>query len=99
MDEKAAYDEIFNFLYDGSYLSDADKDQKRNIRKKAGKFILNDGALFYVGSTKGNSSPRRWVSDAEEQREIIAACHGDKFGGHFGRDKTRDNVCQLTSFT
>jgi hypothetical protein len=91
MNEKNAYDEIFNYICDGSYPSGAEKDQKRNLRKKAEKFVLKDGALFYVG--KSNSQPRRWVYGVEEQKQILTACHADKLAGHFGRDKTRDKVC------
>lgn len=91
MGEKDAYDEIFNYLCDGSYPSAIDKDKKRNLRKKAEKFVLKDGALFYVG--KRDSQPRRWVYSVDEQKQILAAWHHDKLAGHFGRDKTRDKVC------
>ena len=53
------------------------KDQKRNLRKKAQKFFLDDGALFFVANE--NSEPKRWVHDKKEQERILHACHsGDK---------------------
>ena len=31
--------------------------------------------------------------DAKRREEIIESLHSDKLSGHFGRDKTRQNVC------
>ena len=49
------------------------KDQKRNLRKKAQKFFLDDGALFFVANE--NSEPKRWVHDKKELERIVHACH------------------------
>ena len=38
------------------------------------------------------SGPRQWITEAEQQLKIIGACHADKLGGHFGRDKTREKI-------
>ena len=71
------------------YPKDRTKDQKRNLRKKAQKFFLDDGALFFVANE--NSEPKRWVHDKKELERILHACHSwDKLAVHFGLDKTRE---------
>jgi len=91
MAETKAYNEVFYYLRDNQYPDDFTKDQKRIIRRKAQNFVLDDGALFFVG--KKNSQPKRWVHNTDEQEKILKACHYDKLAGHFGRDKTREKVC------
>lgn len=49
MAETKAYNEVFNYLRDNEYPIDFSKDQKRNLRKKAIKYVLEDGALFFIG--------------------------------------------------
>ena len=90
MSEAKSYGEIFTFIRDNQYPDGFSKDQKRNLRKKASKFFLEDSVLFYAGQR--NSQPRRWIYDLEEQRRVLAACHSDNLAGHFGRDKTRNKV-------
>lgn len=87
-----AYNEVFNYLRDNEYPINFLKYQKRNLRKKALKFVLEDGALFFIGQRKGE--PKRWVHCQEEQQKIMKACHSEKLAGHFGRDKTREKVCK-----
>ena len=48
MAETKAYIEVFNYLRDNEYPIDFSKDQKRNLRKKALKYVLEDGALFVI---------------------------------------------------
>ena len=92
MAETQSYHEVFSYIRNGQYPEDIGKDKKRSLRRKAQKLVLNDGMLYYTGCKDGQ--PRRWVHDAEEQTRIITACHSDKLAGHFGRDKTRDKVCE-----
>ena len=91
MAETKAYDEVFHYLRDNGYLIDFSKVQKRNLRKKAQKFVLEDDALFLIGQKNGQ--PKRWVHSREEQQQILKACHSNKLAGHFGRDRTRGKVC------
>ena len=49
MAETKAYNEVFYYLRDNQYPDDFTKDQKRIIRRKAQNFVLDDGALFFVG--------------------------------------------------
>ena len=76
MAETTAYEEVFHYLRDNQYPDIFTKDQKRNLRKKAQKFVLENGVLFYIG--KDSSQPRRWVHNADEQKIFLAACHSDK---------------------
>ena len=92
MAETKAYNEVFHYLRNNEYSIDFLKYQKRNLRKKALKFVLEDGALFFIGQRKGE--PKRWVHCQEEQQKIMKACHSDKLAGHFGHDKTREKVCK-----
>ena len=57
------------------------KDQGRDLRRKAQKFVLEDGALFFIGQKNGQ--PERWVLSRDEQQQILKACHSDKLAGHF----------------
>ena len=47
--------------------------------------IIIDNELYYGGT-------RKWIADKTQQTSIIYACHSDKLGGHFGRDKTREKI-------
>lgn len=85
MAETKVYNKVFNYLLDNQYLIDFLKDRKRNLRNKALKFVLEDGALFFIGQKKGE--PKRWVHCQEEQQKKMKACHS-------GRDKTREKVCK-----
>ena len=76
MADTTAYEEDFHYLRDNQYPDIFTKDQKRNLRKKAQKFVLENGVLFYIG--KESSQPRRWVHNADEQKHFLAACHSDK---------------------
>lgn len=91
MAEAKAYNEVFNHLRDKEYPIYFSKDQKRNLRKKALKYVLEDGALFFIDQRKGE--PKRWVRCQDEQQKILKACHSDKLAAHFGRDKTREKLC------
>ena len=61
MAETKAYNEVFNYryLHDNEYSIYFSKDQKRNLHKKALKYVLEDGALFFIDQRKGE--PKRWV--------------------------------------
>jgi hypothetical protein len=90
MAELTAYEEVFHYLRDNKYPDSYNKDQKRNLRKRSQKFVLENGVLFYKGSN--SSELRRWVPNVDEQTKILTACHSDKLAGHFGRDKTKHKV-------
>lgn len=81
MAETKLYNQVFQYLRDNQYPEGWTKDQKRNLRKKAKTFFLDDGALFFVANE--NSEPKRWVHDKKEQERILHACHSwDKLVFH-----------------
>ena len=53
---------------------------------KQSEEVYQGWCLHYIAKDRH----RQWIRDADQQRKIIQACHADKLGGHFGRDKTRD---------
>ena len=82
------YQTIYDYLRFGRYQCGSSDNQKRATRNKAKKFTIQDGVLNYMSK----SGPRQWITEAEQQLKIIGACHADKLGGHFGRDKTREKI-------
>ena len=69
MAEAKTYNEVFYFLHDSEYPEGSTKDHKRILRRKAVKFVLDNGALFFVGLGQ-KSEPRRWVCNTDEQQKI-----------------------------
>ena len=96
MAETKAYNEVFNYLRDNEYPIDFSKDQKRNLRKKALKYVLEDGALFFIGQRKGE--PKRWVHCQDEQQKILKACHSDKlacYSTNLNKCHRNETICAL----
>ena len=73
MAETKLYNQVFQYLRDNQYPEGWTKDQKRNLRKKAKTFFLDDSALFFVANE--NSEPKRRVHDKKEQERILHAYH------------------------
>lgn len=91
MEEETKHNEVFEYLHANVYSDGFNKDQKRNLRKRAEKFRLENATVYFIGSG-GKQQPKRWVAKRSEQLKILEACHSDKLASHFGRDKTRDKV-------
>ena len=49
-------------------------DQKRNLHKEAQKFVLEDGALFFIGQKNGQSERR--FHNRDEQQQILITRYG-----------------------
>ena len=56
---------FFHYLRHDGYPIDFSKDQGRDLRKKARKFVLEDGVLFFIGQKNGQ--PEGWVHSRDEQ--------------------------------
>ena len=82
------YQTIYDYLHCGKYPAGSSFNQKRATRNKAKKFVIKDGVLHY----KTKDGLRQWITETHQQRKIIQACHADKLGGHFGRNKTRQKI-------
>ena len=66
-------------------------DQRRNFRKKANKFELNDGTLHF---NRKKSKTLLRVIKTTEKEEIMQACHSKPTAGHLGIVKTRKKIMQ-----
>ena len=49
-------------------------DQKRNLHKEAQNFVLEDGALFFIGQKNGQSERR--FHNRDEQQQILITRYG-----------------------
>ena len=83
-----SYETIYDYLHGRKYPDGSTDNQKRAIRNKAKKFSSQDGVLHY----KAKNGLRQRITEPAQQQKIIEACHADKVGGHFGRDKTREKI-------
>ena len=63
---------ILAYLEHQEYPEECSKQQKRDLRKRAADFALNDGMLYYLGSRNNFSkASRQVVFDKETQQRII----------------------------
>ena len=64
------------FLHDHAYRTDATKDEKRVIRRKASNIVLRDG-LRYL---KHEGAERQWIVNKDSQMNVIVSCHDQALG-------------------
>ena len=88
--ETYPYAAITTYLKSGMYPPDADKKEKRGLRKRVKYFVLFGGKLQYVGGNKKNT-PRLVVEGEEDRRKIIESIHGQ---AHLGKNKTLSQLTQ-----
>ena len=81
----------------GKYREGLDVNQKRNIRDKASRYIVEHNCLYVIGDDSGTglSCKRRVIVNIEEKERILSMCHSGIDGMHFGRDKTYKKVSEL----
>lgn len=60
--------------------------RKKNLKRYAQKFIIDEGKLYYVGPKK--EEKREVVIEAERKRQIFLDCHFNDIGHHLGQKKT-----------
>lgn len=79
------------------YRAGLTDNEKRNIRDKAGRYIVEKEMLYVQDTDKtvGVSRKRRVIVKEEEKKKILSMCHSGIDGMHFGRDKTYGKVCLL----
>ena len=63
--ETKAYDEVFSLSPPWRVSDRFFERSGRDLRKKARKFVLEDGALFFIGQKNGQ--PEGWVHSRDEQ--------------------------------
>ncbi|KAL5497543.1 hypothetical protein EMCRGX_G014031 [Ephydatia muelleri] len=81
-------EEAYQYLRRKSYPAGASEGRKRCIRRKAAKFVLKNGELFFKKMNKGKESEIRYVVNTEEQQRILHGCHNDPTAGHMGVKRT-----------
>ncbi|XP_057212596.1 gypsy retrotransposon integrase-like protein 1 isoform X2 [Triplophysa rosa] len=78
--------DIYAFVADGCFPQTMNPIRKKNLRRYAQKFMIEDGRLYYVGPKK--EEKREVVIEAERKRHIFLECHFNDMGHHLGQKKT-----------
>ncbi|KAJ0068137.1 hypothetical protein NL108_016847 [Boleophthalmus pectinirostris] len=78
--------DIFTFVSRGSFSDAVPPLRKKNLKRFARKFMVEEGKLFYVGVRR--EEKREVVIDPERKRQIFLECHFNDVGGHLGQKKT-----------
>ncbi|CAL1615052.1 unnamed protein product [Knipowitschia caucasica] len=78
--------DIFTFVSQGSFSEAVPPPRKKNLKRYARKFTVEEGKLFYVGVRR--EEKREVVMDPERKRQIFLQCHFNDVGGHLGQKKT-----------
>uniref|UniRef100_A0A665V7F5 Gypsy retrotransposon integrase-like protein 1 n=1 Tax=Echeneis naucrates TaxID=173247 RepID=A0A665V7F5_ECHNA len=60
--------------------------RRKNLKRFAQKFIIEEGKLYYVGAKK--EEKREVVIETERKRQIFLDCHFNDIGHHLGQKKT-----------
>lgn len=87
--EEVLVEQVYAYLTHSQYPAACDKNQKRVIRKKATRFVVRDGELYYKLLKKNKVvGTVRYIQSKSERRKILNACHVDPTSGHLGVTKT-----------
>lgn len=78
--------DIYTFVAEGCYPQTMNPIRKKNLKRYAQKFIIDEGRLYYVGPKK--EEKREVVIEAEQKRQIFLDCHFNDIGHHLGQKKT-----------
>ncbi|XP_036454257.1 LOW QUALITY PROTEIN: uncharacterized protein zgc:113436 [Colossoma macropomum] len=78
--------DIYMLVAEGCYPQAMNPIRKKNLKRYAQKFIIDDGRLYYVGPKK--EEKREVVIEAERKRQIFLECHFNEIGHHLGQKKT-----------
>ncbi|XP_077455940.1 gypsy retrotransposon integrase-like protein 1 [Stigmatopora argus] len=78
--------DIYTFVAKGCFPQSMNPLRKKNLKRYAQKFIIDDGKLYYVGPKKDEK--REVVIEAERKRHIFLDCHFNDIGHHLGQKKT-----------
>ncbi|XP_061586479.1 gypsy retrotransposon integrase-like protein 1 [Cololabis saira] len=78
--------DIYTFVSKGSFPQTMNPLKKKNLKRYAQKFIIDEGKLFYVGPKKDEK--REVVIEADRKRQIFLDCHFNDIGHHLGQKKT-----------
>ncbi|KAF1388869.1 hypothetical protein PFLUV_G00067320 [Perca fluviatilis] len=80
------FGDIYTFVAKGCFPQTMNPLRKKNLKRYAQKFIIDEGKLYYVGPKK--EEKREVVIEAERKRQIFLDCHFNDIGHHLGQKKT-----------
>lgn len=93
------YDQLFDYLRCKSYPPGAKREHKRCLRKRAEKFVLVDGMLYYttMSKDKKNCLQLKVIRDINERMTVIKKFHVDSndLGRHNSKEWTAELVSQM----
>ncbi|XP_069022273.1 gypsy retrotransposon integrase-like protein 1 isoform X1 [Embiotoca jacksoni] len=78
--------DIYTFVAKGCFPQTINPLRKKNLKRYAQKFIVDESKLYYVGPKK--KEKREVVIEAERKRQIFLECHFNDIGHHLGQKKT-----------
>ncbi|XP_060927976.1 gypsy retrotransposon integrase-like protein 1 [Limanda limanda] len=78
--------DIYTFVAKGYFPQAMTPIRRKNLKRYAQKFIIDEGKLYYVGPKK--EEKREVVIEAERKRQIFLDCHFNDIGHHLGQKKT-----------
>lgn len=78
--------DIYTFVAKGCFPQTMNPLRKKNLKRYAQKFIIDEGKLYYVGPKK--EEKREVVIEPERKRQIFLDCHFSDIGHHLGQKKT-----------
>ncbi|KAJ3603554.1 hypothetical protein NHX12_028299 [Muraenolepis orangiensis] len=78
--------DIYTLVAEGCYPQTMNPLRKKNLKRYAQKFSVEDGRLYYVGPKK--EEKRQVVMEPETKRHIFLDCHFNDVGQHLGQKKT-----------
>ncbi|KAG7476890.1 hypothetical protein MATL_G00087580 [Megalops atlanticus] len=79
-------EDIYTYLADGCYPQSMNPVKKKNLKRYAQKFMIEEGRLYYVGPKK--EEKREVVIDVGRKRQVFLDCHFSDVGHHLGQKKT-----------
>ncbi|KAK0144645.1 Gypsy retrotransposon integrase-like protein 1 [Merluccius polli] len=84
------HEDILQYKVNGKYKSDLTRAEKSEIRRKASRYHVEGGALYYI---KGSGDVKtKVVCGVEEANAIFVDFHDSPTGAHSGQKKTRDAI-------
>ena len=86
-DHNEVFDAAITYKIDGTYpiVTHQKILRKRAIRKRAERLEIDKGELFLL--RKNGEQKVKIITEPEEQKHILEACHSDVTSGHFGVTK------------
>lgn len=79
--------DVYTLVAKGCFPLSMSPLRRKNLRRYAQKFIIDEEKLYYVGAKK-KKEKREVVIEAERKRQIFLDCHLSDLGHHLGQKKT-----------